>query len=658
MTIRHVLSVDFGTTKTYFSKCPGDDPSPVSVDFGDGRDGVPTAILYRRGKPSLVGQPALDEYGEATVEERTGYRLRTNFKPDLARSADALACARDFLEFLLQDARRQGLDVDPSGREVLFGIPSESDGAFRSALRTAASDAGFGVPRLVEEPKGALLYHLKQKDLPVQGALRGILVADFGGGTCDFAFLEGGQSVHSWGDMLLGGRLFDDLFFQWLLDLNPNLHGQLEEEGAEYFVQSWLCREAKEAFSRTMSRDRKSRFSRVLPGFGKFSGISWEEFLDRGSAYRPSGFFLSLLESMDVPPPGTGKSGTDLFGWFRNCMRQGLDETGIGPERISAVILSGGSSLWPFVGDIIREELPLCGKSSIIRSDRPYAVISMGLALLPALKRKYASAQASLKKELPSFLENAVAPVLAKLCGQVEESISSWVTGAFFQKEIRPLLEEFRRNGGSPASLAKRIESAISAGEPRLSEIMERNLALLLPGLVEETRKLLSEWFAGAGIALPEEGLGVSLGTEAGRGRILRIETPAYSNLLRAAEAAAAGIMAAVTAMVLGGTGTALLLAGPAGFAVGGILGAAAGLLAARSGRSRLQKFLENRKLAPWAARFILGEGQIAGLRGELGASLKTHLESRLAPVRQELEKQVRGLVLGEIEALSEIHGF
>ena len=154
MNALSVLGIDFGTTKTYLSKCPEEEPSPVSVDFGDGRDGIPSAILYRRGKAPLIGQTALDEYGEASYWERNTYRLATNFKADLARSEKARTAASDFLSALLAEARAQRLDMEPAGRRVLFGAPSESDEAFRAALEETAGRAGYGVPFLVDEPKG------------------------------------------------------------------------------------------------------------------------------------------------------------------------------------------------------------------------------------------------------------------------------------------------------------------------------------------------------------------------------------------------------------------------------------------------------------------------------------------------------------------------
>ena len=50
MAKRSVLAVDFGTVNTYFCKCPGDQRSLVGVVFGDNRDGLATAILYRKEK--------------------------------------------------------------------------------------------------------------------------------------------------------------------------------------------------------------------------------------------------------------------------------------------------------------------------------------------------------------------------------------------------------------------------------------------------------------------------------------------------------------------------------------------------------------------------------------------------------------------------------
>ena len=116
MSAMNVLAIDFGTANSYFCKCPGDQLTPNGVDFGDGRDGLATAILYRKGRSPLIGQAAMEEYYEATPQERSGYVLRTHFKPDIATGQEARRNAADFLGAVLEDARGQQLDQPRPGR--------------------------------------------------------------------------------------------------------------------------------------------------------------------------------------------------------------------------------------------------------------------------------------------------------------------------------------------------------------------------------------------------------------------------------------------------------------------------------------------------------------------------------------------------------------
>lgn len=659
MSSRPVLSVDFGTTKSYFSKCPANDPSPVSIDFGDGRDGIPSAILYIEGKTPLIGQTALDEYGDADPRERNRMRLITNFKADLPRSAGARSAAADFLAGVLSLARSQHLDLEPGQRMVLFGVPCESDSFFRSAVREAAGKGGFGTPELVEEPKGALLYHLKQGDIPVAKALEGVLVVDFGGGTCDFAFLEGGRAVHAWGDMTLGGRLFDDLFFQWLLDSDPGLEEELEAKGSAYFVHSLLCREVKEFFSRTMARDRSAAVSKALPGYGRFSDMRWEEFLIRGRNYSPSAFFRQAWNAGETPSP------TDLFGRFRECLVSGIREKGIDPQKVSLVILAGGSSLWPFVPEIISGELSLpSGTSSLpagpvlLRSERPYAVISMGLALLPALTERFSAIRVKLSAELPRFLRDAAGPALTKRCAMVKDRILAESGNEFFRKKIRPLFEEFRKEGGSLSSLRRRLSEVLEAEEPFLRRSLERSFPLVTSGLREEIRKLTAAWFSGHGIVAPGRDFSrISQEENTERG-IISIGAPGIDWVLDVLGGILGGIVTAGSALLCGGSGTALLTAGPVGMAAGGIAGLSISWLLLRYGKKRVKGMAEEINLPPWLAAAIVPEKRITGAEKELEKAMEKYLEIRLSSIRKNLEDHVRTIAADEIKALSEIGGF
>lgn len=656
MTPRPVLSVDFGTTKTYFSKCPAEDPSPVSVDFGDGRDGLLTAILYRIGKVPLIGQTALDEYGEATPGERTRLRLVTNFKPEIAASGEARGAATDYLASVLSEAGKQRLDVDPSVRQVLFGVPSEADDEYRTALQSTAEAAGYGTPDLVDEPKGALLYHLKQREISIDQALGGVLVVDFGGGTCDFALLERGRVTHSWGDMLLGGRLFDDLFHQWLLDQNPGLEAELEAKGASYFVGTYLCREAKEFFSRSQARDRGLAVSKVFPRYGRFTDLTWEEFIERGKHYRPSRLIRQAFSGSTGQTLPDGER--DLFLWFRKSLTEGLRSKKIINERVALVILSGGSSLWPFVPDILKEELPHLGDQAILRSDRPYAVISMGISVLPALKRKFARVRDALREELPVFIDEEVRPLLEKRCALVEDRIITWSRATIFQQGIGPVLERFRKKGGSFASLRRELKKQVERREEDLRKTIADALPLLLSGLRGETRELMAEWFSAHGIALPGREFALSADPAHRGDSILSTRAIGVEGMLDALQTVLGGIITAGSAILCGGAGTALIASGPVGFVLGGVLGASITYLLARYGKERARTFVEDLNLPPAAAGFLIDEGRIAALQEELSANLRAHLEARLAPVRSQLEGHIKKLVQEEMDALNEVNSF
>ena len=672
MNALSVLGIDFGTTKTYLSKCPEEEPSPVSVDFGDGRDGIPSAILYRRGKAPLIGQTALDEYGEASYWERNTYRLATNFKADLARSEKARTAASDFLSALLAEARAQRLDMEPAGRRVLFGAPSESDEAFRAALEETAGRAGYGVPFLVDEPKGALLYHMKQRDISVDAALDGVLVVDFGGGTCDFAFLERGRVVHSWGDMLLGGRLFDDLFFQWLCDQNPGLEEELAARDAAYYVQTSLCRDVKEFFSRTMARDREESVSKVLRGYGRLTDMTWREFLRRGSEYSPSMTFAdhagetipelrgrggssarSFLAAADGPMPG---SEIDLFGWFRACLLAGLDQGGIARSRVSLVILAGGSSQWPFVRETLASEMPLEDRS-IVRSERPYAVISLGISLMPALKRRFAAARRSLGDELEGFLQGPLSDLVTSMGERLDEKMTATALDVFFRQEVVPLLKQFREEGGRIALLQIRLDQRTAAAEPRAREHLARLATGFLEGLREGAEDLLADWFASHGISVPRRDLSLTLPEELSE-PLLRVRTPAADGMLDVACAAVGGFLTAGAAILCGGTGAALISAGPVGLAVGALLGASAGWVLLRHGREHFREAAERIPLPPFAASILMSDKSIDRLEEDLARAIREHLQRRFVPLKRAMDDHIRNLVLEEIRALNEINSF
>ena len=442
----HILGIDFGTANSHFCKflLNPDGHKIRTIDFGNNQLGsVSTTILYRDGKEPLVGNVAEQEWGDSSASERKGYQIRTHFKPDIVQSEQAREDARRFLQTIREQTSRRRIDFVEQGQHVVVGIPGEADEKYRRALQDILREAGYGEARLIAEPVGALLYHLHNQDISPAEAQHGVLVVDFGGGTCDFAFMQRLEVYQAWGDMYLGGRLFDDLFFQWFLEQNTSALKKLLKQGDEYYVHWFECRRAKEFFSETMTinRDENVRVKLgQMQNYGTFRDLTWQEFEKRARNYTPHPTFVDYLRQRHVTSGRLLDSKTiDLFDWFKGTLLEGMERNKIRPGDIQRVILTGGSSQWPFVNDIVCEALKI-DQNRLLTSENPKAAISEGLVVLPSLQNKFERISSGLTKGLPEFFDRRIEPAVNKRIGDVITHILRDISTRLYDAEISPLL--------------------------------------------------------------------------------------------------------------------------------------------------------------------------------------------------------------------------
>lgn len=651
-----IIAVDFGTTNSYFCKCPADQLSPIGIDFGAGRDGIPSAILYRQDKSPLIGNLALHEYGEATANERQGYQLRTQFKPDIATSQQARTNAQDFLKTVLTEAQQQHIVLDPSDAQTIFGVPSEASDDFKQTLIQIAHDSGFGTIRLLDEPKGALLNHLWRKDFSPSEAQQGVLVIDFGGGTCDFSTMQNLEVRHSWGDMELGGRLFDDLFFQWFADQNPDALDTIEKAGDFYFVYSYLCREAKEFFSQTMARDRSETVNKSIGRYGSLRAMGWEEFIQRAGQYRPSDNLVRYLQDLGIrlnilsePRPTL-----DLLDWFKQSLQGELQALPRHGQDVACVILAGGSSLWPFVADIVTEVLRL-QPEQLKRSDRPYAAIAEGLSLLPALQQTFKQTQHNLQQNLPTFCQETVRPLIEKVTGTYAEQIAADVTTQLFDPKIRPLLEQFREQGGSVGDLRQRTELETQAFETQLQAIVAQRTEAIKTGLPAQIKRSFADWLSTYGLSLPGDTLSEGQGFAIDKDLLDRHLPDLYGDLVDTAGWFVVAAMASLGASLSGGAGTALLVSGPVGWLIGALLAGMVSLLAVRHGKDKAKQLAETWSAPAWMTQRLLSTTKINRSREQFRSQIQDKLSQQCEHLHAEFQQRLQEVAQQQIDALSEI---
>lgn len=664
---KQVLGIDFGTANSYFCTyfVEPDGHKIRTIDFGNNQlGGIASTLLYRQDKPAVVGIAAEQEWGEASPAERRGYRLRTHFKPDISRSEDARQDSKTFLQTIREQLQSRHVPFMPEQYRVIIGIPGEADRQFKTALLDIARDAGYGEVRLVYEPLGALLYHLWNHDISPEETQRGILVVDFGGGTCDFAYMQRLEVSESWGDMFLGGRLFDDLFFQWYLEQNPGALETITASGDEYIVHWMECRKIKEFFSERMAISRQE-ILRARVGqrqYGAMQQLSWEAFVERATHYRPHATFLAYLKDRGIdrgklfaPEP------INLFEWFRQSLLDGLEKHRIRSSDIERVILTGGSSLWPFVKDIICQELHI-EPNRLLTSDNPKAAISEGLVVLPSLQFKYESVSNRLREELPSFFENTIEPEINSKLDDIVEQIVNDVTVRLYDEQISPAIQNFRRKGGTIASLKTDIQNTVQSHLPGLEQNIRERLLELQEGLPAILHEKVMVWFRQNGISyfgrrvspqeMPESYSGTS-----------DVATPkGISNLHEEITDITGGfiilISASIVGTITGGSQTALLISGPAGWLIGAIMTVVAGWVALQYGRDKISEVVENIDLPAAVVKMILWDSKVENilqegrgkmtdmLRAEIGGVIEKPFEQMKQRIRSNIDREINNLSL------------
>ncbi len=477
---------------------------------------IPTVILYKDNEPFLIGSAAEHEFGEATKDERRRYTMRSQFKPDVAVNGEARRHMEDFLRLLRP---RIG---EP--KNLLAGLPCLAENHYRRALRQCFLEAGFGDVLFLREPLGAVINAVAGGILPPSVAARGLLVVDFGGGTCDLAVLRRADIIGCHGDMLYGGRLFDDLIYQILLKRNPKLEPRLEAEGNAHYVHWIACRTAKEEFSRAMDSDPCRKIS-LRVRWSNFRGrevsqesayiadLGWDEFLDEAGNYRASRSFLKQLaghgdragHSSMAEGLLAGKQ-VDLISWFEHILARAVDQSGLAAslDGIPTVLLTGGSSSWPFVKQLVRHNL---GEFAAIHlSAEPYADIAKGLAQHGALSASLRRGRASLREDLPLFMEKNIRRKIIRQ--SLDAGISRvWRQCAELLRDvvIMPEFTRFREQGGRMDSILANVTKTAQKEEERLATIMIEGLSRLGKTIAEECRAELRAWFAEKGITiLPE----------------------------------------------------------------------------------------------------------------------------------------------------------
>jgi molecular chaperone DnaK len=231
-------------------------------------------------------------------------------------------------------------------------VPAYFNDNQRAATKMAAELAGLHVLRIINEPTAAALAYGVDRNVQQQ-----IAVFDFGGGTFDMSVLELDRDVFevksTRGDTFLGGDDIDQILCQAFAERFLSDTGVDVRQSPEAFER---LREACEKVKCELSTTDSSIVS--LP----FLSAS-----DEGPLHLSYTIDRKRFEELVEP----------LLPRISDCCHAALKDSGIAPNRISDVLLVGGSTRIPIVQQLVKSLF----KKAPNRALNPDEAVAIGAAI-------------------------------------------------------------------------------------------------------------------------------------------------------------------------------------------------------------------------------------------------------------------------------------
>jgi len=385
---RKVIGIDFGSSQSSIAIMKiGSANRPELLNLGGGPNGetMPTILAIDENDDSVsaVGNAVHEKYrGDGAM----GLKYVSDFKryfggaeveesdpPDVVDAKqNADKYARLYLaEMLCYLKGHFNVDaLDPADYETCIAYPATwAEDSRVDRLKQLVKEVGFpcsedyGI-RSIPEPVAAM-HSLRVQDMlkfKFGAHPEYFMVIDFGGGTLDICIVKTdilGRTptiVSTSGNPALGGRDFDDILIKLFFSYN---RGRLDSESfssAEMLELRDKIKEAKESFSVNFKDSEYQTQTIRLFRRGNYDLTV------------PRQQFYNICED----------AGT--FEKIRQCIREAMEKAGLTVYKISKVVLTGGSSKWPFVRELVAKEFAMGGEM-IYLTDTPFTDVANGCAV-------------------------------------------------------------------------------------------------------------------------------------------------------------------------------------------------------------------------------------------------------------------------------------
>ena len=367
------IGIDLGTTNSCIAALEAG--NPVVITNSEGERTTPSVVAFdKKSGERLVGQLARRQaatnpegtiysikrfmgrrFGEIESEaERLGYEVVPGPGGDVrVRVADKEYSPPEVSAMILQKLKRDAEEyLGEEVTEAVITVPAYFEDAQRQATKDAGKIAGLEVKRIINEPTAAALAYGLDK-----GEEQTILVFDLGGGTFDVSILSLGEGVFevkaTSGNNYLGGDDFDAKVVEWMTSEFKKAEGidlSKDKMATQRLVEA--AEKAKRELSSTTSTSVNLPFITA-------------------DANGPKHLDLTLTRAQ------FNNLTADLVEATAGPVRQAMQDAGLKAGDVDQVILVGGSTRIPAVGDKVKE---ITGKEPN-KGINPDEVVAVGAAI-------------------------------------------------------------------------------------------------------------------------------------------------------------------------------------------------------------------------------------------------------------------------------------
>ncbi|CAK0782718.1 hypothetical protein CVIRNUC_005913 [Coccomyxa viridis] len=368
-----IIGIDLGTTNSCVAVMEG--KAPKVIENTEGQRTTPSVVAFTEKGDRLVGLPAKRQ--AVTNPERTIYAVKrlvgrryddpvvqkemkmVPYKLVRADNGDAWVevdskkySPSQISGFILTKMKETAESyLGRSVSEAVITVPAYFNDGQRQATKDAGRIAGLDVKRIINEPTAAALSYGADKK---EGTFA---VFDLGGGTFDISILEMSGGVFEVkatnGDTFLGGEDFDNALLQYLIDEFK------KEQGIDLSKDKLAIQRLREAAEKA-----KCELSSATQTDINLPFITADA---SGAKHLSMSISRARFESLVQPLLDRTK------GPCSACMK----DAGVSPSEIKEVLLVGGMTRMPKVGEIVKSVF----QKEPSRGVNPDEVVALGAAI-------------------------------------------------------------------------------------------------------------------------------------------------------------------------------------------------------------------------------------------------------------------------------------